>query len=176
MLKTVHLFSGECLLKGRCEWLRRGRENHLGETLDKTAVGVPHQPGIAGDPEKASHRRVTKADVEERVQHAGHRNRSSGADGYQQRLARVAEYEIGDGLEPVHLLHQKPGKVLAETFRFLKTATAMGCAENESGGYRQAAPRHAYQGKGLQSHEFRITPCGTHAAGNDPEDVVMFHN
>ena len=84
---------------------------HLGEHLHEAPAGVPSKAAVAGAPGEAFHRGLGQPEVQDRVEHAGHRYRGARPHGEQQRVFGVAEalvvcalqlaYGIGDlVLEP----------------------------------------------------------------------------
>jgi hypothetical protein len=82
--------------------------------LDQTPVRVPREPVVRGRARQALDRRVVQPEVEDRVHHPRHRDRGTGADGDEQRVARVSEALAGLALEdldvPVDLLVEAGGK------------------------------------------------------------------
>ena len=74
--------------------------DHLREHLDELPVAVEGHARIAGHANEAVHARRVHADVEDGVEHAGHRLFRAGAHGHQQWRAGVAEAALGRCLEP----------------------------------------------------------------------------
>ena len=64
--------------------------NHVREHLDETAVAVPREAGVVGVLDKAMHRLVVEAEVQNRVHHAGHRHGGAGTNRNEQRVLSVA--------------------------------------------------------------------------------------
>ena len=71
----------------------------VAEHLHQPAVGVAGEALVAGALGEALDRFVAEAEVEDRVEHAGHRDASARAHRDQQRVLRVAEPLAGAGLE-----------------------------------------------------------------------------
>ena len=63
----------------------------VGEHLDETAIGVPSEALVAGLLDQAIDGLVVQTQVEDGVHHAGHGQRSTGADGYQQGILCIAD-------------------------------------------------------------------------------------
>ena len=76
------------LLKERLRHLH----NHVGEHLDKSAVGIIGKTGVAGLFGKALHRHIVQAQVEDRVHHTGHGSTGARTHRHQQRIVVVAEF------------------------------------------------------------------------------------
>ena len=88
------------------------------EHLDQAPVGVEREALVAGRPRKAFDRLVVQAQVEDRVHHPGHRDRSARAHGDEQRVGRVPEALPGGLLERadmlLDLLVEPRGRLAAE--------------------------------------------------------------
>ena len=65
--------------------------DHLGEHLHEPAARVPSDVHVAGAPGHALDRSLGQPEVEDGVQHAGHRYRRPGANREQQRVVGIAE-------------------------------------------------------------------------------------
>ncbi len=91
-------------------------EDGLAEHLDQAAVGVPREALVAGLGDEADDGGIGKADVEDRVHHAGHRELGTGADRDQQRVVGLTELLAHPRLKGVevrtHLVAQR-GRLLA---------------------------------------------------------------
>ena len=61
------------------------------EHLDEAAIGVPREAGVLGLLDEAVDGLVVQAEVQNRIHHAGHRHGSTGTDGDEQRIFRIAD-------------------------------------------------------------------------------------
>ena len=77
--------------------------DHVAEHLHEAAVGVVGEARVAARVGQALDRLVVQAEVEDRVHHAGHRDRGARAHRHQQRVGRIAE-PLADAL-----LERRPG-------------------------------------------------------------------
>lgn len=71
----------------------------VGEHLDKATIAVPGKARVLRLGDKALNGVVVEAQVEDRVHHAGHRERSARAHRHEQRVTGVAELLAAAGLE-----------------------------------------------------------------------------
>ena len=67
----------------------------VAEHLEEAPVGVPREAIVVGRAREALDGGVVEAEVEDRVEHAGHRLAGAGADGDEQRVLVVAERLAG---------------------------------------------------------------------------------
>ena len=88
-----------CLGQGVLEQVGVNTHNDVGEHLDKAAVAIPGKTRILRLGDKALNRVVVEAQVEDRVHHAGHGERSTRANRHEQRIGGVAELFAAAGLE-----------------------------------------------------------------------------
>src|SRR5581483_7249122 len=86
------------------EALVRDAVDGLAEHLDEAPVAVARELGVAGGARETLDRDVVEPDVEDRVHHPRHRDRSARADGDEQRVARIAEALAALLLEPLDVL------------------------------------------------------------------------
>ena len=117
-------------------------EDHVRVHLDEPAVAVPRKAGIAACFSEPLHRLVVEAEVEDRVHHAGHRDRRARADRDEQRVRRIAQlfahglFDMRDAFG--HRILQPVGEVAAQ----VEIAQALFGRDRESGRDRQADARH----------------------------------
>ena len=87
--KGVMIFSGGFLHS----------ENDVAVHLNKTAVAVPSETGIAGSLGKGCNTLVIQAEIQNRIHHAGHGFASSGTDSHEKgHVFRIAELGAHDSL------------------------------------------------------------------------------
>ena len=82
------------LRDGRLEALAVDAHHHVAKHVDQAAIGVVGKAGVAGLAGEPFHHLAVKAEVEDRVHHAGHRLRGAGADRHEQRVFGVAERAV----------------------------------------------------------------------------------
>lgn len=80
---AVGAFGRDGLGEPRGERGRIETQRHARVTLQKPAPAVPGKPGMAGNAHEAVNRVRGAADIEHRIEHAGHRARGAGAHGYE---------------------------------------------------------------------------------------------
>ena len=88
-----------CLGQSVLEQVGVDAHDDVGEHLDKPAVAIPGKARVLRLGDKALNGIVVKAQVEDRVHHAGHRERSARANRHEQRVGGVAELLAAAGLE-----------------------------------------------------------------------------
>jgi hypothetical protein len=74
---------------GRLEACRRHPAHHRAEHLREASVGVPDEALVRGGARQSLRRRVVEAEVEDRLEHAGHRLARARAHRHEQPVARV---------------------------------------------------------------------------------------
>ena len=122
--------------------LARDAADDVAEHLDEAPVGVPREALVARVRGETQHRLVVETEVEDRLEHPGHRVARAGAHGHEQRVVGVAEraagalLEAGDALG--HLLRQA-GRLGAA--RVHERDARLG-GDGEAGGH-QVGPEHA---------------------------------
>ncbi len=73
-------------------------ENHVAVHLDKTAVAVPCEAGIAALFGESIYRGIVHTEVKHGVHHAWHGGTCAGANGNEEGVLRVVEFLAGEGL------------------------------------------------------------------------------
>ena len=102
---TGRLQVGECLL----EAVPVDAVDDLAVHLDEPAIRIEREALVSGRRREPLRRDVVQPEVEDRVHHPRHRDRRTGADGDEQRVALVAEpfpgalLEAGDVLVDLHV-------------------------------------------------------------------------
>ena len=79
--------------------LARDAADDVAEHLDEAPVGVPREALVAGVRGETVHGLVVEPEVQDRLEHPGHRVARAGAHGHQQRVVGVAERAAGALLE-----------------------------------------------------------------------------
>ena len=87
------------LSQGVLEQVGVNTHNDVGEHLDKAAVAIPGKTRVLRLGDETLDRIVVEAQVEDRVHHAGHGERSARANRHEQRIGGVAELLAAAGLE-----------------------------------------------------------------------------
>ena len=121
--------------------------------LDQTPVRVEREALVAGRPGEALRRRIAEAEVQDRVHHPGHRDRSPRAHGDEQRVALVAEALARVLLERAHVL----GDLVLEAVRELAPrahvrATGVG-RDREAARDRDSELRHLHEPDALAAEQ-----------------------
>ncbi len=110
--------------------------------LDEPAVRVVREARVPGRGGESLDGGVVEPEVEDRVHHPGHRDRRPGADGDEERVARVAETLAGALLERRDVLRD----LLVETLGRRAAGGHVGAAgvgrHGEAGGHRDAELGH----------------------------------
>ena len=130
--------------------------DHIGEHLDKAAIGVVGKARIAGFVGQALGDFVVEAQVEDGVHHARHGDRRAGAHREQQRVLGVAKTRAHLFLDqiqgdPVFLL-QQGGQFVA----CLEKLAAGAGGDNEAEGHGQAQVGHFAQVGALAAEQVPV--------------------
>ena len=126
----------------------------FGVGLDQPAIRVPDERWVAGRTKQTGNGEVVEADVQDRVEHAGHRNRRARADGHQERPATAAEVSVRGLLEDGHAAPQQLVDFWREPSAVVVIGTAEICREHECRRYRQPTLAHPHQVVGLVADLF----------------------
>ena len=163
----------ELLLDGRelvLELVLVDAEHDVAVHLDEAAVAVSGEAGVARLGLYAADRLVVHAQVEDGVHHAGHRELRAAADRDQQRVGRIAELLVLQGLEPrqrrVHLL------VYLGRQATLVVGIARLCRDGEAGRHRHARVRHLGEAGALASEQVLHVLVAVGLAAAEEEDVL----
>ena len=113
----------------------------LAEHLHEAAIRVVGEARVAVALGEPFGRRVVEAEVEDRVHHPRHRDRSARADGDEQRVRRVAEALAGALLEPRHVLGNLVLEPVGKLVRRHVGAAGVG-RDREPGRHGQPELRH----------------------------------
>ena len=121
--------------------------HHLGKHLHEPAARVPGDVRVAGAPSHALNRRLGQPEVENGVQHAGHRHRCPGANRKQQRVIGVAELLPAGVLELAHgvgdLVIETSGELTAVAY----VLNACGGGDGEAAGHLFGAQNPGHLGE-----------------------------
>ena len=85
--------------QGVLEQIGIDTHDDVGEHLDKAAIAIPSKARVLGLRDEALDGIVVEAQVENRVHHAGHGERSTRAHRHEQRVGGIAEFLAAAGLE-----------------------------------------------------------------------------
>lgn len=130
--------------------------HHRGaEHLHEPTVGIPREAFVPGHLRQAEDGAVVKADVEDRLHHAGHGEPCPGADGQQQRVVRLPQPPSGGLLQG----GQVRGDLTAQTVRLAaggQEGPAGVGGHGEAGRHRQAHPGHLGQVRALATEQIGL--------------------
>ena len=88
-----------CLGQGVLEQVGVNAHDDVGKHLDKAAVAIPSKVRVLRLGDKTLNGVVVETQVEDRVHHTGHGERSARADRHEQRIGGIAELLAATGLE-----------------------------------------------------------------------------
>ena len=128
--------------------------DHVGEHLDKPAIGVVGKAGVVGKLGQALHHRVVQAQVEDRVHHAGHGSPGAGADRDQQRIDGIGKFLAADLLHLAQVLIDLGLDVLIDLAAIRIILGACLGGHSEALGYRHAQIGHLSQVGALAAQQF----------------------
>ena len=126
------------------------------EHLDESAVGVIGESRVSGLLCEADDGDIVETQVQNRVHHAGHGDRRTGADGDEERIILIAELLAADTLKPCEGIEDLLLGVLVDVLAIVVVVGAGLCGDRESGRDGHAQVRHLGQVCALAAEE------GTH--------------
>ena len=128
-------------------------QHHVAVHLHETAVGVVHEPRVAGAAYHAGHGVVVEAQVEHGVHHPGHGFPRARTDRHQQRVVAVAEAPAHDLLHPGHGAGHVPLQTLGIGALVLVEMGADGGGDGEARRHRDAHAGHLVEPRALASQD-----------------------
>jgi hypothetical protein len=160
-------------------------QRDLAEQLDEAPVGIVREALVIGLVDQSGQRLLVEAEVQDRIHHARHRQRRTGAHGNQQGIRALAEGPAGGRLEVRDLVADLSQQLRGQLVRIQVLEAGLG-RDHEAGRHVQADLRHFTEVGALAAEELlvlavalresvhelpghRILPSlnfGRHAAGN----------
>jgi hypothetical protein len=142
---------------GRLEGVVEALTGHVhddpSEHLDEAPIGVPAEAIVARELDQALEGRFIQAQVEDRVHHPRHREAGARADGYEERVGRVAEALARLALDLPHGRQDVLPEPLRELFAGIEVVVAGLGRDGEARRDGEAGIRHLGQAGALAAQE-----------------------
>ena len=129
-------------VKNRIELCLWNLQHNVTEHLDEAAVAVQREPAAARQCGQPLGALIVQPQIQNGVHHAGHRDRSPGADGDQERVLLAAEVLAGNMLQIFELCGDVRTNVLCDRPVLLIVAAACLRCDRKAKRNRQPDPAH----------------------------------